>query len=106
MILTGTPPRADIALEKDSTVSPLHAELRYRNGAWWLIDADSVEGTFLLVEDAGAQWPVHSSVAHALPRLRRSALASEVFERRARIHASARRCAANQKGGRSPTFRG
>ena len=50
----GRPTRRQV-LEKDTTVSPLHAQLVYLHGEWWLADCQSEHGTFLLVEDAGSK---------------------------------------------------
>jgi hypothetical protein len=33
--------------------SSLHARLQFFGNEWWLIDCDSANGTYLLVEDAG-----------------------------------------------------
>lgn len=40
----------DVCLRNDTYVSRYHALLHYRNGAWWLEDCNSKNGTF--VEDA------------------------------------------------------
>jgi len=43
----------DLVLERDHTVSSLHARLQLHANAWWLIDCDSANGTYMLVEDGG-----------------------------------------------------
>ena len=42
-----------LAMPIDSSVSELHAHLRFYDNAWWLMDAGSAAGTYLLVEDRG-----------------------------------------------------
>ena len=43
----------DLALPQDERVSPLHARLQMHASGWWLIDCDSQNGTWMLVEDKG-----------------------------------------------------
>ena len=49
----GSSERNDLVLTQDRTVSSLHARLQFFGNEWWLIDCDSANGTYLLVEDAG-----------------------------------------------------
>ena len=50
----------------DRQISALHATLRFHHNRWWLSDAGSATGTFVLVEDAGR--PVHVGDVYRIAR--------------------------------------
>lgn len=45
----------DVTLRNDSFISRDHAELRYADGAWTLVDRDSKNGTFIETPDDDLQ---------------------------------------------------
>ena len=42
-----------VCLDKDGSVSSLHAELSFHDNCWWISDCGSAAGTYLLIEDRG-----------------------------------------------------